>query len=102
MADAADQPPQDDDGQDADARTRLMEEVAEQMDAIEADFPDGYTIGRIITVVEVQSPDGNIEVRVRAGVYPWVALGLLDWAKKQVEVASRPDTPPSAPDDSED
>ena len=74
-------------GEESDPRTRLMEEVAQQMDAIEADFGDGYQIGRVITIVEVASPDGNVGIRVRAGQYPWVTLGMLDWAKKSVEAS---------------
>jgi hypothetical protein len=69
----------------ADGRTRLMQEVAEQMDAIEVDFGRDYEIGRVITIVEVTGPDGNIGLRVRAGQYPWVSLGMLDFAKKSVE-----------------
>jgi hypothetical protein len=72
-----------------DPRARLMHEVAEQMDAIEADFPEGFEIGRVITIAEVVQPDGNVGVRIRAGQYPWVALGMLDWAKKSVEEATR-------------
>ena len=70
-----------------DPRTRLMQEVAEQMDAIEADFGDGYEIGRVITIVEVKGPDGNVGLRVRAGQYPWVSLGMLDFAKKSLEAS---------------
>jgi hypothetical protein len=66
-------------------RTKLMQEVAEQMDAIEADFGDEYKIGRVITIVEVITPDGEVTLRVRAGQYPWVAMGMLDFAKKSVE-----------------
>jgi hypothetical protein len=72
----------------ADSRSRLMREVAEQMDAIEADFGHDFEIGRVITVVEVTTPDGTVNVRVRAGQYPWVALGMLDWAKKSIEEAT--------------
>ena len=68
-----------------DARSRLMQEVAEQMDAIEADFGRNYQIGRVITIVEVTRPDGSVELRVRAGQLPWVAMGMLDFAKKSVE-----------------
>jgi hypothetical protein len=68
-----------------DGRSRLMQEVAEQMDAIEADFGRDFEIGRVITIVEVKRPDGEIGLRVRAGQFPWVALGMLDWAKKTVE-----------------
>jgi hypothetical protein len=63
-----------------------MHEVAEQMDAIETDFGRDYEIGRVITIVEVRghNPD-RVELRVRAGQYPWVALGMLAWARKSVE-----------------
>ena len=70
-----------------DPRARLMQEVAEQMDAIEAEYGDGFEIGRVITVVEINRPDGGVELRVRAGQYPWVAAGMLEWAKKTVEGA---------------
>lgn len=69
----------------ADGRTRLMQEVAEQMDAIEVDFGRDYQIGRVITIVEVTGPDGNVGLRVRAGQLPWVSMGMLDFAKKSVE-----------------
>ena len=69
----------------ADGRTRLMQEVAEQMDAIESDFGRDYEIGRVITIVEVKTPDGEVGLRVRAGQYPWVSLGMLEFAKKSVE-----------------
>ena len=72
-------------GEQPDPRTRLMQEVAEQMDAIEADFGDGYRIGRVITVVEVTRPDGETELRVRAGQYPWVTVGMLRFAQKIIE-----------------
>ncbi len=64
-----------------------MQEVAEQMDAIETDFPEGFEIGRVVTIVEVRDPDGTVGIRVRAGMYPWVALGVLEFAKKQIEQA---------------
>jgi len=70
-------------------RTRLMNEVAEQMDAIESDFGSDYEIGRVITIVEVTGPDGNVGLRVRAGQYPWIALGMLDFAKKSLEASMR-------------
>ena len=53
-----------------DPKAKLMHEVAEQMDAIEADLPGGFTIGRVITVVEVRQPDGNVSLRVRAEHVP--------------------------------
>ena len=72
-------------GGQPDPRAKLMHEVAEQMDAIEADFGDNYEIGRVITIVEVKQPSGEVGLRVRAGQYPWVALGMLQWAQKGVE-----------------
>jgi hypothetical protein len=74
-------------GHDPDPRARLMQEVAEQMDAIETDFGDQFEIGRVITIVEVTGPDGNVSIRVRASQLPWVTLGMLDWAKKSLESA---------------
>ncbi len=62
-----------------------MQEVAEQMDSIEADLGRDFEIGRVITIVEVKKPDGEVGFRVRAGQYPWVALGMLEWAKKVLE-----------------
>jgi len=70
-----------------DPKAKLMQEVAEQMDAIETDFPEGFEIGRVVTIVEVRDPDGTVGIRVRAGMYPWVALGVLEFAKKQIEQA---------------
>jgi len=81
------------DEQEPNPRARLMHEVAEQMDAIEAAYPEGFTIGRVITVVEVFGPDDSVDVRVRAGQFPWVSLGMLDWAKKSVEAAAGPGVP---------
>jgi len=69
----------------ADGRSRLMQEVAEQMDAIEADLGRDFEIGRVITIVEVKGPDGNVGLRLRAGMYPWVSLGMLEFAKKSLE-----------------
>jgi hypothetical protein len=83
MADPADAA-ENDPGQ-PNPRARLMQEVAEQMDAIEVDFGDKYEIGRVITIVEVTRPDGNVELRVRAGQLPWVAIGMLDFARKSFE-----------------
>jgi hypothetical protein len=72
-------------GRQPDPRAKLMQEVAEQMDAIETDFGDNYEIGRVITIVEVTGPDGNVGLRLRAGQYPWVTIGMLDFAKKSLE-----------------
>jgi hypothetical protein len=40
-----------------DARGRLMQEVAAQMDAIEADYGENFQIGRVVTIVEVLKPE---------------------------------------------
>jgi len=82
---------------DADGRSRLMQEVAQQMDAIEADFGRDFVIGRVVTIVEIQQPDGNLGIRVRAGMYPWVALGMLEWAKKSIEEAAEQQSRPPGP-----
>ena len=63
-----------------DPRARLLEEVAAQMDAIEADFGDGYEIGG----VEVRRPDAA-DVRARCNAPPWVGLGMLHVAEKVLE-----------------
>jgi len=84
MADGQDDYPVDASAQSG-PRAKLMQEVALQMDAIETDFGDSYEIGRVITIVEVIRPDGEVGLRVRAGQYPWVALGMLEAAKKVVE-----------------
>jgi hypothetical protein len=72
-------------GAQPDPRAKLMHEVAEQMDAIETDFGDNYEIGHVITIVEVKGPNGEVGLRVRAGQLPWVAIGMLDFAKKSLE-----------------
>ena len=59
------------------ARTKLMEMVAKQMDAIEADYGDGFEIDAAVTVVSVTT-GGNTELRLRRlNVDPLQALGLL-------------------------
>jgi hypothetical protein len=87
MAGVGDEPLERDD-EEPDPRARLMHEVAEQMDAIDADYPNGFTIGRIITVVEVFGPDESVDIRVRTAQLPWVSLGMLDWAKKALEASA--------------
>lgn len=68
-----------------DPRGKLMQEVADEMDAIERDFGDDYRIGRVVTIVEVVRPDGEVGLRVRAGQLPWVTLGMLKFAQRVVE-----------------
>jgi hypothetical protein len=80
-------------GDEMDARTRLLRIAGDEMDQIEAEFAGApFRIGRVITVVEILNPtpdedgDQTVGLRVRAGQYPWVALGMLDAAKKIVEM----------------
>ncbi len=81
-----------------DPRARLMQEVAAQMDAIEEDFPNGFQIGRVITLVEVANPDGSdVGLRVRAGMLPWVALGMLKAAERIVGASGGPMPPQDGP-----
>jgi hypothetical protein len=77
-----------------DPRARLMQEVAQQMDAIEADYPGGFQIGRVVTVVEVAHQDGSgVELRVRANMLPWVTLGMLKAAERSVGASGAPAGP---------
>ncbi|HUA11700.1 MAG TPA: hypothetical protein VMA83_06820 [Solirubrobacteraceae bacterium] len=68
-----------------DPRARLMHEVAAQMDVIESEFGDDFQIGRVITIVEVVEPNGNVGMRVRSAQLPWVTIGMLHIALKSVE-----------------
>jgi hypothetical protein len=64
------------------ARTKLMEEVAQQMDAIEADFGDEFEILRVLTIVMVKRPDGDAGLRIRnMDMSPLEAVGLLSMAQ---------------------
>jgi hypothetical protein len=65
-------------------RVKLGEEVAAQMDAIEADFGDDYKIGNVVTVVEVIRPDGA-SLRVRCNQQPWIGVGMLRIAQRTLE-----------------
>lgn len=74
-----------DENEEGNARARLMQEVAEQMDAIEEDFGNDYEIGAIVTVVEVKQPGAPPSVRVRCNATPWVGLGMLKVAERSLE-----------------
>jgi hypothetical protein len=84
MADVGDDPRKT--GGQPNPRAKLMQEVAEEMDAIETEFGDAYQIGRVILVAEVLRPNDEVGLRVRAGQYPWVTLGMLEAAKKSIEI----------------
>jgi hypothetical protein len=83
MADTGDE--QSDGPGGADPRAKLMQEVADEMDAIERDFGDAYHIGRVITITEVIRPNEEVGLRIRAGQLPWVTLGMLRAAEKMIE-----------------
>ncbi len=68
-------------------RTKLMEEVAEQMDAIEADFGDDFEILKVLTIVMVKRPDGDAGLRIRnMDMSPLEAVGLLSMAQDVLKV----------------
>lgn len=66
----------------------LGQHIQEVMQEIEddSDIPDNAQIGRIVTIVEVigpkDAPDEFTHVRVRANARPYVAIGLLEIAKR--------------------
>jgi hypothetical protein len=66
------------------AKNKLGEEVAAQMEAIENDFDDDYQIGNVVTIVEVITSEGA-GIRVRCNAPPWVGLGMLRMAEKSLE-----------------
>jgi hypothetical protein len=73
----------------ADARTKLLREVAAQTDAIEEDLGEDFGIRAAVSVVLVQRPDGDIGFRVRPiDITPLEAIGVLsmaqDYLKAQV------------------
>lgn len=65
-------------------QSRVGQHIAEQMEAIEADFGEkegDYEIGDICTIVEVRGKDGA-EVRMRPSVStPHGVFGLLKFAE---------------------
>jgi hypothetical protein len=77
------------DGVTPDPKAKLGEEVAAQMEAIEADFEDDYEIGNVVTVVEVIGPEGAA-IRVRCNQPPWVGIGMLRVAERVLEGQGEP------------
>jgi DNA-binding protein YbaB len=61
--------------------------IAEQMEAIEADYAEkegNYEVGQILTIVEVVGPEGHTDVRIRPAVAgPQGLFGLLKLAEIQ-------------------
>lgn len=82
---SADNADAENESEQPDPRTRLMQEVAQEMDDIEEQFGENFEMGRVITIVEVITPPENVGLRVRAGQYPWVTLGMLHAAVKIME-----------------
>ena len=62
-------------------QSKIGKVVAEQMEAIEADYGDECEIGDVCTIVEVIGPHGS-DVRVRSSdLRPHVSIGLLRMAE---------------------
>jgi hypothetical protein len=62
-----------------------MQEVAEQMVQLDVAYPDGFAIGRIITIIEIEEPNGNSAIRLRSNMKPWVARGMLHTALRTID-----------------
>jgi hypothetical protein len=65
-------------------QSKLGQHIQEQMEAIEQDpgIPEGAEIGGIVTIVEINDPaQGFANMRVRANLPPYYAVGLLEAAK---------------------
>lgn len=71
-------------GELASPRTRLMREVANQMEAIDEDYGDSYEIGDLITIVEIRTGD-EVQVRVRSTASYLKGLGMLRAAERGIE-----------------
>jgi hypothetical protein len=58
-------------------QTKVGQVVAEQMEALEADYDEDCEIGDVCTIVEVVGPHGS-HVRVRGSdMRPHIMIGLL-------------------------
>jgi hypothetical protein len=58
-------------------QTKMGQVVAEQMEALEADYDEDCEIGDVCTIVEVLGPHGS-HVRVRGSdMRPHIMIGLL-------------------------
>jgi hypothetical protein len=58
-------------------QSKMGQVVAEQMEALEADYDSGCEIGDVCTIVEVLGPHGS-HVRVRGSdMRPHIMIGLL-------------------------
>ena len=63
-------------------RTKLLREVAAQMDNIEGDLGDDFGILAAVSVVLINRPDGNTGFRVRPiDISPLEGIGILSVAQ---------------------
>ena len=66
-------------------QSKLGQHVQEMMQEIEEDqeIPNDAEIGRMITIVEVVTPDGEFSnLRMNSNARPYDALGFLEVAKE--------------------
>jgi hypothetical protein len=66
-------------------QSKLGQHIQEMMQEIENDqeIPEDAQVGRMITIVEVLSPDGEFSnIRMKSNARPYVALGFLEVAKE--------------------
>jgi hypothetical protein len=63
----------------------IGEHVAAHMDALEAEYGEGWTVTNVITVVQLVAEDGNAQIRVRSapeeGPRTSELLGMLEVSK---------------------
>jgi len=61
----------------------IGQHIAEQMEAIEKEYEQAgkkAKVGTIITIVEIITDDGEVEIRARpSDSRPWVVVGVLEW-----------------------
>jgi hypothetical protein len=70
--------------------TKIGEVVAEQMEALEADYGEGFEIGDVCTIVEVMGDDTS-HVRVRGSdMRPHIMVGLLRLSENMFLNSMRP------------
>jgi hypothetical protein len=60
--------------------------IAEQMEAIENDYADqeGFQVGAVVTMVQIEGPDGGSNLRIRHNLgNPVMLLGMLRLAEDE-------------------
>lgn len=74
-------------------QSRVGEQIAQQMEALDRDYGDECEIGDICTIVEVVGPHGS-HVRVRSSdLRPHIIVGLLETSKEMLLGAMRGGVP---------